>query len=76
MVTEFLHTKVKKFFCCINIPLTLYSRKGSRDISDPPRHFMADLAMRNTADATGGKLITVRLQSSSDVSTFNSLVAF
>jgi hypothetical protein len=34
------------------------------------------LAIRNTADVTGGKPIAVRSQSISDVSAINSLVAF
>jgi hypothetical protein len=38
--------------------------------------FQNDLAMRNTADVAGGKPITVRLQSISDVSANNHLFAF
>jgi hypothetical protein len=34
------------------------------------------ITMRNTADVTGGKPIAVRLQSISDVSAINPLVAF
>jgi hypothetical protein len=55
-----------------NIPLTLYARRGGRSISDiPPRHphfTKIILAMRNTADVTGGKPIAVLLQSISGVS--------
>jgi hypothetical protein len=61
------------------IPLTLYPRRGSRGISDIlPRHprFTKFIAMRNTADVKGGKPIAVLLQSVSDVSAINPLVAF
>jgi hypothetical protein len=39
-------------------------------------HVLPKLAMRNTADVTGGKPIAVLLQSISGVSAFNPLVAF
>jgi hypothetical protein len=51
------------------IPLTLYRRKGST-------HILPKLAMRNTADVTGGKPIAVWLQSILGVSAVNLLVAF
>jgi hypothetical protein len=59
------------------IPLTLDPRWGSRGISDiPPRHVLPkfNLAMRITADVTGGK--PVLLQSISGLSAINPLVAF
>jgi hypothetical protein len=62
------------------IPLTLYPRRGSRDISDIlPRHphfTKIDSAIRNTADVTGGKPIAVLLQSISGVGAINPLVTF
>jgi hypothetical protein len=61
------------------IPLTLYPRTGSRDISDIPlRHpfYQNLLAMKNTADVTGGNPIAVFLQSITGVSAINPLVAF
>jgi hypothetical protein len=109
-ITHTLHTY---------IPLTLYPRKGSRDISDiqrvwyipyqaetymhlltwvgfgllgyvpntlyiwdvcwrtkTPIFYQNDLAMRNTADVTGGKPIAVWTQTTSGASAINSLVAF
>jgi hypothetical protein len=58
----------------------LYPQRGSRGISDiPPRHPRFTniiLAMRNTADVTGGKPIAVLLQSILSVSAINLLVAF
>jgi hypothetical protein len=39
-------------------------------------HLLPKLAMRNTADVTGGKPIAVLLQSISGVSAINPLVAF
>jgi hypothetical protein len=55
------------------ISLTLYPRRGSRGISDiPPRRLrFTNLAMRNTADVTGGKSIAVWSQSISGVSAVN-----
>jgi hypothetical protein len=54
------------------IPLTLYPRRGSRGILDithpPPTFYQNYLAMRNTADVTGGKPIAVWSQSISTVS--------
>jgi hypothetical protein len=44
------------------IPLTLYPRRGSRGISDiapTPTFYQNYLAVRNTADVTGGKPIAV-----------------
>jgi hypothetical protein len=85
LVNRFLYffvTAIRKSRICIHtyIPLTLYPRTGSRGISDiPPRHprFTKNLlAMRNTADVIGGKPIVVLLQSISDVSAINPLVAF
>jgi hypothetical protein len=59
-----------------DVPLTLYPRRGGRDISDPPRHpNFINLAMRNIEDVTGSKPIAVRLQSNSK-SAVNPLVAF
>jgi hypothetical protein len=56
------------------IPLTFDPRRGSRGVLDiPPRH---TLAMRSTADVTGGKPIAVLLQSISGVSAINPLVVF
>jgi hypothetical protein len=75
-------TKERASFLKINtyIPLTLYPRRGSRGISNiPPRHprlTKKKLAMRNTADVTGGNPIAVLLQSISGVSAINPLVAF
>jgi hypothetical protein len=43
------------------IPLTLYPRRGSREISDI-LWGNYELAMRNTVDVTGGKPIAVLLQ--------------
>jgi hypothetical protein len=39
-------------------------------------HVFPKLAMRNTADVTGGKLIAVLLEAISGVSTINPLLAF
>jgi hypothetical protein len=62
------------------IPLRPYPRRGSRGISDiplRPTFYQNKLAMRNTADVTGGKPIAVFLQSiSGGVSFINPLVAF
>jgi hypothetical protein len=44
------------------IPLTLYPRRGSRGVSDiapMPTFYQNYLALRNTADVTGGKPIAV-----------------
>jgi hypothetical protein len=41
------------------IPLTLYPRRDSRDITDIPPRRQNYLSLRNTADVTGGKLIGV-----------------
>jgi hypothetical protein len=45
------------------IPITLYARRSSRDISDiPPRRptfYKNDLAMSKPEDATGGEPIAV-----------------
>jgi hypothetical protein len=59
-------------------PLTLYSRRGSRDrySSETPTAYQNYLAVRNTADSTGGKLIAVLLQSILGVSAIYPLVAF
>jgi hypothetical protein len=69
---------IPTYFCTyILVPLTLYPRKGSRDILDiPPRypHF-TKMTMSNTAAVTGGKPIAVYSQSIS-VSAVNPLVAF
>jgi hypothetical protein len=71
MLNKYIHTY---------IPLTLYPRRGSRSIPDiPPRHARFTkklLAMRNTADVTGGKPIAVLLLSISGVSDINHLVTF
>jgi hypothetical protein len=73
----------------IYIPLTLYPRRGSSSISDiPSRRFIGisdtsfptfyqnELAMRDTADETGGKSFVVRLQSISGGNPVNRVVAF
>jgi hypothetical protein len=60
------------------IPLTLYPRRGSRGVrysSETPTFYQNYLAMRNTADVTGGKPIAIWLQSISGVSAINPLVA-
>jgi hypothetical protein len=44
------------------IPLTLYPRRDSKYITDIPPRRQNDLAMRNTADVTGGKSIAVFLR--------------
>jgi hypothetical protein len=53
-------------------------QRVSRDISDFLRTFYQIylLAMRNTADVTGGKPIAIQSQSISGVSAVNPLVAF
>jgi hypothetical protein len=62
------------------IPLTLNPRRASRGrlryFSETPTFYQNDLTMRNTADVTGGKPITVWSHSISDGSTVNPLVAF
>jgi hypothetical protein len=55
------------------IPHKLYSRRGSRGISDT--FYQNYLAMSNTADVTGGKPIAILSQSISDVNAINPLVA-
>jgi hypothetical protein len=56
------------------IPLTLYPRRGSRDIS--AEFYQNYLAVSNTADVTGGKPIAVWSQSILGVDAINTLVAF
>jgi hypothetical protein len=56
------------------IPLTLYHHL--RCSTETPMFYKNYLAMSNTADVTGGKLIAVWLQSISGVSAVNPLVAF
>jgi hypothetical protein len=54
-----------------NIPLTVYPRRGSRDISDIlpiPTYYQNELAMRYTVVVTGDKPIAVCSQSISVVS--------
>jgi hypothetical protein len=61
------------------IPLTLYPRRGSRDISDSaPRRprFTKITLLWGIPDVTGGKPIAVWSQSISGVSAVNPLVAF
>jgi hypothetical protein len=56
----------------------LYPRKGNRansDYSETPTFYQNDVAIRNTADVTGGKPIAVSSQSTSGVSAINPLVA-
>jgi hypothetical protein len=46
----------------MNIHITFYRQRGSKDISDiPPRrpYFANDLAMRNTTDVTGHKPMAI-----------------
>jgi hypothetical protein len=58
------------------IPLTLYARRGSRDISDIlPNLYQKELVVRNTADVTSGMPITILSQSISVVSSVIPLVA-
>jgi hypothetical protein len=60
------------------IPLTLYTRRGSRGISDiasRPTFYQNYLAVRNTADVTDGKPIAVLSQSISGVNAINPVVA-
>jgi hypothetical protein len=52
------------------------TRRGSRGVSETHTFYQNDLAMKNTADVTGGKLIAVQLQSISGVAVVNPLVAF
>jgi hypothetical protein len=51
------------YYIIMYIPLTLYSRRSRRGISDistkTPIFYQNYLAMRNTADMTGGKPIAV-----------------
>jgi hypothetical protein len=54
----------------------LYPRRGSRGILDIIPTYYHKLAMKNTADVTGGKPIAVFLQSISGVSAINPLVAY
>jgi hypothetical protein len=58
--------------------LTLYPRKGNRDITDieRPTFYQNDLAMRYTADVTGGKPIAAYVQSSPGACAVNPLVVF
>jgi hypothetical protein len=66
------------FYIHTYIPLTLYPRRGSRGISDiapRPTFYQNYLAVRNTADVTGGKPIAVWSQSISGVNAINPIVA-
>jgi hypothetical protein len=65
-----LSNYIKHITC--NIPLTLYPRYSS----ETPTFYQNDLAVKNTADVTGGKPIAILLQSISGVSAINPLVAF
>jgi hypothetical protein len=47
-----------------------------RYFSETPTFYQNYIAMRNSADVTGGKPIAIRSQSISVVSAFNPLVAF
>jgi hypothetical protein len=61
------------------IPLTLYTRRGSRGITDTspqPKFHQNHLAMSNTADVTGGKPIAVCSLSISGVNAMYILAAF
>jgi hypothetical protein len=74
----FINVILKLIIVHTYIPLTFYSRRGSRDTSDiPPRPtvYQNDVAMRK-ADVTDGKSIAVWSQSISGVSAINPLVAF
>jgi hypothetical protein len=57
------------------IPLTLDPRRGSRGVSDIPPRRPLFTKMRNTADVTDGKPLTVWLQSISCEDAVNPLVA-
>jgi hypothetical protein len=62
----------------IYIPLTLFA-EGVAEVSQiflRDTHVLPKLAIRNTADVTGGKPIAVLLQSISSVSAINPLVVF
>jgi hypothetical protein len=78
--TSFSKVRILRLFLFVYhtyIPLTLYSRRRSRDILEIPRSSrFTELAMRNTADVTGGKPIAVRSQSISGVNAINLLVVF
>jgi hypothetical protein len=58
------------------IPLTLDPEEASRIFFRDPTFYQKDLAMRSTADVTGGKPIAVRSQSISGEDAVNPLVAF
>jgi hypothetical protein len=67
----------------IAVYFTYHSRFIPKGIAEVSQIFLRDthvlpklLAMRNTAEVTGGKPIAVLLQSISDVSAINALVAF
>jgi hypothetical protein len=69
-----------RYFVNTYIPLTLYPRRGSRDVSDiifseTPTFYQNYLAMKNTAELTG-KPIAVCSQSISGVNDVGPLVAF
>jgi hypothetical protein len=68
-----LHTYIHTY-----IPLTLYPRRGSigfSDIAPRPTFYQNYVAVRNTADVTGGKPIAVFSQSMSGVNAINPIVA-
>jgi hypothetical protein len=51
----------------MQLPVTLYPRRGSTDFSDippkfPPTFYLNDFAIRNTADVTSGKPIAVAIK--------------
>jgi hypothetical protein len=73
-----LSTQLDKILILTYIPLTVYPRKIAEvsQIFLRVTHVLPKLAMKNTADVTGGKPIAVLLQSISGVSALNSLVTF
>jgi hypothetical protein len=63
MLSEIYRQKLRHYLLKKNtyIPITLDSRSGNRDVSDPCDNILLnDLVIRNTADVTaGGKPVVV-----------------